>query len=77
MDGAYAYATADLMKFDIRGIYTKMDPIYDKLGIERKFGNRGGNSTGSFFSNNNQRNFGSSEHRSLDDIASRFEEDDE
>ena len=79
MDGAFAYSAADLMKFDIRGIYTKMDPIYDKLGIERKFSGGANRSIGNFFgnNNNNQRNFGSSEHRSLDDITSRFEDDDE
>ena len=76
MDGAIAYSTVDMMKYDMRGILNKINPIYDKLGIERQFSNRGGNSTGSFFGNN-QRNFGTSEHRSLDDIAGRFEDDDE
>ena len=78
MDGAYAYSAADLMKFDIRGIYNKMDPIYDALGIERKFNSNRNNNVGGFFANNNnQRNFGTSDHKSLDDISSRFEDDDE
>ena len=69
------HSTVDMMKYDMRGILNKINPIYDKLGIERQFSGRN-NSTGSFFGNN-QRNFGTSEHRSLDDISARFEDDDE
>ena len=36
MNGAAGYATADLTKFDHARIMRKMDPIYDKLGIERR-----------------------------------------
>lgn len=35
MTGAFAYAQADLTRYDHARILGKMDPIYDKLGIER------------------------------------------
>lgn len=44
MSGATAYSTIDLGRFDQARILKKMDPIYDKLGIERKtYGNSGNN----------------------------------
>ena len=76
MDGAIAYSTVDMLKFDFRGILNKINPIYDKLGIERQFSGRT-TSTGSFFGGSNQRNFGTSESKSLDEISSRFEDDDD
>lgn len=35
MSGATAYSTIDLGRYDLGRILKKMDPIYDKLGIER------------------------------------------
>lgn len=67
MDGAAAYATADMLKFDFRGVLNKMDPIYDKLGIERQFKSRSSNNNGNFFGNNG----GSSEHKSLEDVMGK------
>lgn len=67
MDGAIAYSTADMLKIDLRGILRKMDPIYDKLGIERFNGTRNSNNTGNFFGNGG----GSSEHKSIDDVMNK------
>lgn len=39
MDGAVGYSAFDLGRYEISRILNKMDPIYDKLGIER-MGNR-------------------------------------
>lgn len=61
MNGAAGYAMVDLSRYEIGRVLTKMDPIYDKLGIERRTNNyNGGNNN---FLNNaqstssNQKNF--------------------
>ena len=41
MSGAAAYAGLDISRYDQARILRKMDPIYDKLGIERKYSNNG------------------------------------
>lgn len=52
MNGTYAYAAADLTRYDHQRILGKMDPIYDKLGIERRTGsNNYGNRDNNFLSN--------------------------
>lgn len=43
MSGASAYSTIDLGRFDQARILKKMDPIYDKLGIERRNNSNSGN----------------------------------
>lgn len=73
--GAYAYATADMTRYDHKAILTKMDPIYDKLGIERKIYQKATQTTVSqnnYF--NNRPNLGaansttaSSDHKSYDE----------
>ena len=70
MNGAQAYAYADLARFDNVRILRKMDPIYDKLGIERL--NPKGNG-GSYSSKNNfldSAKSSSSNHMSFDDMES-------
>lgn len=62
MDGAAAYATTDMLRFDFRAILNKMDPVYDKLGIERNLRSRTSNNVGNFFAG------GNSEHKNLDDV---------
>jgi hypothetical protein len=66
MNGAYAYSVADLTRFDRVRILNKMDPIYDKLGIERL------NQNGSYSSNKGTNNFlnnvGRSESKSYESI---------
>lgn len=64
MDGAAAYAAVDMLKVDFRAVLNKMDPIYDKLGIERFSKSRTSNNNGNFFGNNG----GSSEHKSIEDV---------
>src|SRR5574344_1620107 len=73
--GAYAYATADMTRYDHKAILTKMDPIYDKLGIERKIYQKATQtsvSQNNYF--NNRPNLGaansttaSSDHKSYDE----------
>ena len=77
-DGAIAYSVADMTRYDYRGILNKMNPIYNKLGIEIGYNGGGNNNNrGSFFGNNNAsgRTFGTTEHKSLDDLS--FNDDDE
>lgn len=70
MSGAFAYSVADLSRFDVAGIKAKMDPIYDKLGIEkRSYGNR------SYGENNFLTNAKSSSNSTtFDDIEASFED---
>ena len=35
-NGAYAYSTIDLARYDYKALMNKLNPIYDKLGIERQ-----------------------------------------
>lgn len=51
MSGAAGYAAADLTRYDHARIMSKMDPIYDKLGIERRSSNYNGGSTNNFLNN--------------------------
>ena len=78
-DGAIAYTVADMTRYDYRGILNKMNPIYNKLGIEIGFngGSNSNNNRGSFFGNNSNsgRSFGTSEHKSIDDLS--FSDDDD
>lgn len=62
MNGAMAYSFADLTRYDNARILGKMDPIYDKLGIERRSYNNRGNGSNNFL-NNTQ-----STSKSIDDI---------
>ena len=55
MSGAAAYSTVDLGRFDHARIMKKIDPIYDKLGIERKtYGNSGNYNRGNSFLDNSR-----------------------
>lgn len=68
MSGAVGYAVADLSRFDLARVLGKMDPIFDKLGIERKSysnNNTNYNRGNSFL--DNSRSVQSS-HTSIDDI---------
>jgi len=71
MNGAAAYAQADLTRYDLGRVLGKMDPIYDKLGIERMSG-----SVGRFkprANNNFLNNSGTSESKNYDDIQEMFD----
>lgn len=65
--GAMAYSVADITRYDTKSILNKMNPIYDKLGIERERGNsysrNNGNGSNDYFMN-----APSSNHKSYDDI---------
>lgn len=65
MNGVAAYATADLYRYEEARILNKMDPIYDKLGIERRTNNNFGGTNN--FLNNAQANT-SSTSKSFDEI---------
>jgi hypothetical protein len=66
MNGAAAYAQADLTRYDLGRVLGKLDPIYDKLGIERL--NQGGRSYQNRGTNNFLNNTGTSQHTTLDSI---------
>ncbi|MBR6289317.1 MAG: hypothetical protein IKR19_08280 [Acholeplasmatales bacterium] len=51
MSGASAYSGLDLGRYDTARILRKMDPIYDKLGIERKYTGNGGAVNNNFLNN--------------------------
>lgn len=68
MNGSIAYSTIDLGRYDYRGLMNKMNPIYDKLGIERG-SNRSAQSDNNYFNGNNGGfNRGTSSNTTLDDI---------
>lgn len=69
MSGASAYAGLDLNRYEQARILRKMDPIYDKLGIDRKFG---GNSNGGG-TNNFLNNASSSRSTSIDEVEDLLE----
>lgn len=72
MNGAFAYSVLDLGKFDIASIKSKMDPIYDKLGIERRtYNNNRSYGENNFLSNAKA----SSNSTSFDDIEAQFGDD--
>ena len=72
MSGAMAYSVMDLGRFEIAGIKGKMDPIYDKLGIERRTfnNNRSYGGENNFLSNAKS----TSNSTSFDDIEASFED---
>ena len=71
-DWNYAYSVADLTRYDLGAIKSKMDPIYDKLGIERRSynGNRNYGGENNFLTNAKS----SSNSTSFDDIEASFED---
>lgn len=62
MNGAIAYSVADLTRYDNARILGKMDPIMDKLGIERRYMNNNRSSSNNFL------NSTQSTTKSIDDI---------
>jgi len=77
-NGAMAYSVADLTRYDTRAILNKMNPIFDKLGIERSRGNGNSGPSNNFFNNrDNNRNGGSSQHKSYDEMNDDLPFDDE
>lgn len=76
MNGAIAYSVADLARFDHNSILNKMNPIYDKLGIERGKFNKG-SSENNFFNGNNGGFKGRSNSASLDDVMDDIPSEDE
>lgn len=72
MNGAAAYAQADLTKFDFTRISNKLDPIYEKLGIERMTRN---NNFKPRQDNNFLNNTGKSESKSYDELQDMFGDD--
>jgi hypothetical protein len=74
MTGAFAYSVVDLGKFDVASIKSKMDPIYDKLGIERRsYGNNKNYGGENNFLNNAKSS--NSNSTTFDDIEASFEDD--
>lgn len=72
MNGAIAYSVADLTRYDNARILGKMDPIYDKLGIERKSSNGNGNyesRSNSFLENSGRVN---SSKTTIEDVEDLF-----
>ena len=66
--GALGYTVIDLARYDYRGLSNKLNPIYDKLGIERQTPSTR-NSENNFFSGSNGGfNRGTSNSTSLDNV---------
>lgn len=72
MNGAVAYSVADLTKFDTSRILKKMDPIFDKLGIERKTYGNGNNYSRSNSFLDNSRSV-TSNHTSIENMEDLFD----
>lgn len=67
MNGAIGYSTIDLGRYDTARILKKMDPIFDKLGIERLNNGNGNNySRGNNFLDNSRTV--ESNHTSIEDV---------
>ena len=73
MNGATAYSVWDLGRYETGRILGKMDPIYDKLGIERRTGNSSGynRGTNSFLNNTG----GSSSSTNFESIEAMMDEE--
>ena len=73
MNGASAYSVWDLGRYETGRILSKMDPIYDKLGIERRTGGSGSfnKGTNSFLNNTG----GTSSSTSFDSIEAMMDDD--
>lgn len=75
MSGATAYSFADLTRYDNARILKKMDPIYDKLGIERLssngYSNNGGSRSNNFLNSISNK---SSNNVSIDSIEDMLED---
>ena len=76
MPGGAAYAYHDIGRYDMGRILNKMNPIYEKLGIERLDYNRQPRGTNNFLNNVGNNSFtpsatntGNSERVSLDDLT--------
>jgi hypothetical protein len=78
MNGAIAYSTVDLARYDYNGLTNRFDQVFDKLGIERRSSN--GRNFNNYHSNSFLENTSSkSNHVSYDslsdDIGSLTEDD--
>jgi hypothetical protein len=79
-NGALGYTVADITRFDTRSILNKMNPIYDKLGIERgnnNFSNAMNPPRSNYFNNGASDQSAKSEHKSYDEIDSLVGDTDE
>ena len=70
MNGALAYSVADTTRYDLGRVLGKLDPVYDKLGIERV--NNGSNYKPRG-NNNFLSNTGTSQSKSYDSIQDMLE----
>lgn len=71
MNGAAGYSAIDLGRYDLGRVLKKMDPIYDKLGIERRNSgsNNYGNRTNNFLENSGSTNSNSTTIEDIEDIV--------
>ena len=72
MNGAAAYSFADLTRFDHARIMRQMDPIYDKLGIERRTYGGGNRSFGNDFLSNTS---STSKSTTIEEVANLLGDD--
>ena len=75
--GTIGYNVADITRYDTRAILNKMNPIFDKLGIDRSGNNPNRYSGNNFFNNNGGNKNSSSDHKSYDDAMEDLPFDDE
>lgn len=77
-NGAAAYAVLDLGRYDYKAIMNKMNPIYDKLGIERgSYGNSNNKPSENNFFNGGGNYHGRSTSTSLDNIMDELPSEDD
>lgn len=78
-NGATAYSTIDMYRFDTQRILNKMNPIYEKLGIELRGGYNGNRNSGNnYFSNmGSDGNQATSHHTTIDELMDSYPDEDE
>lgn len=71
MNGSIGYSVADISRYDYKRLNDAFDPLYDKLGIERRqSSNRSGGGTNNFLNNSGR---ATSNSTSFDDIENLLE----
>lgn len=76
MTGSLGYAVADLARYNIYSVLSKMDPIYEKLGIERRSDYYNKNANNNFLNNigNTNKGLGSTGSTKINNLDD-FEDD--
>lgn len=78
MLGAFGYSVADISRYDTNRLTKKFDPIFDKLGIERRTNNSSNynNNGSSFLNSRGSTSNSSSTHTSIEGIEDQLYDED-